>query len=340
MSEKLIRIVAFTGKRNDWRQWSKKFLAVAEKREYRSILEVNPDKLDIKINAKKKMNSLAYNDLLLAMTEDVSFGLIDEATRSTYPEGDARKAWGKLMQRYESQTNTSRVKLLLQFTSSKLKRSTQDPDHWISELELMRIWLKKMGSNIDDEYLVIHIMNNLPSAYGGLIDNFKDKLDATLDPLTLSVLRDKISEKYEKIKRRKGIKEDVDSKWKKWWRRFRFCVKFQGKCNYCGKYGHKEEDCWANHGKPKSEETNNQAVEEAEDEVEVVLMSLEDNGEQEGPEAESNDSEQREDNQDHEQTFNEEEDETSQDQHDDGASDQDEPQENNNKKISCFKYLI
>ena len=78
MSEKSIRIVTFTGKRNDWRQWSKKFLAVAEKREYRSILETDPDKLDIKIDMKKKMNSQAYNDLLLAMTEDVSFGLVDE----------------------------------------------------------------------------------------------------------------------------------------------------------------------------------------------------------------------------------------------------------------------
>ena len=55
---------------------------------------------------------------------------------------------------------------------------------------------------------MLHIMNNLPSAYDGLIENLEDKLDATLDPLTLSVLRDKISEKYKKIKRRNGIKEE------------------------------------------------------------------------------------------------------------------------------------
>ena len=133
MNEKTNQIVTFSGKRNDWRQWSKKFLAVAEKREYRAILETDPDAMDVKSEEMKKMNSLAYNDLLLAMTDDVSFGLVDEASSSTFPEGDVRTAWGKLIQRFESQTNASRVKLMGQFSSSQLKRNSQDPDSWISE---------------------------------------------------------------------------------------------------------------------------------------------------------------------------------------------------------------
>ena len=48
MNEKTNQIVTFSGKRNDWRQWSKTFLAVAEKREYRAILETDPDAMDIK----------------------------------------------------------------------------------------------------------------------------------------------------------------------------------------------------------------------------------------------------------------------------------------------------
>ena len=373
MSEKSIRIVTFTGKRNDWRQWSKKFLAVAEKREYRSILETDADKLDIKVDQKKKMNSLAYNDLLLAMTEDVSFGLVDEATSTTYPEGDARTAWGKLMQRYESQTNASRVKLMGQFTSSKLRKNTQDPDPWISELELMRIRLKKMGSDIDDEYLMMHVMNNLPSAYDGLIENLEDRLDSTFDPLTMTVLRDKVSEKYEKIKRRKGIKDEVsDSEEeeekalfaKQFKGRCRKCGKFghkaadcksdikkgpwnpskrnggggsrtrfQGKCNYCGKYGHKEADCWAKQGKIKTEESNNQAVEEQEeDEVEVVLMSIENNDETEMPEIVEVGSNKDEGEQNQEETPNEESNGgNNQDQHDENANDQDDHQENNDE---------
>ena len=102
MSEKAIRVITFSGKKDDWRQWSKKFWAVAEKREYRAILEKDPKELSIGRDKQKKQNSMAYNDLMLAMTADVSFGLVDDAVSSTYPEGDARSAWGRLMQRYES----------------------------------------------------------------------------------------------------------------------------------------------------------------------------------------------------------------------------------------------
>ena len=52
-------------------------------------------------------------------------------------------------------------------------------------------------------------------------------------------------------------------------------VKFQGKCNHCGKYGHKEYQCWAKHGRPnKTEDQGNQAVEDVNDEdEEMVLMA-------------------------------------------------------------------
>ena len=159
MNKKLIRVITFSGKKNYWRQWAKKFLVVAEKREYRAILKRDPEQLSINQDEQKKQNSMVYNDLMLAMTEDVSFGLVDETVSSTYPEGDARSTWGRLMQQFESQTNASRVKLMGQFTRSRLKKNHQDHDPWISELELMRIRLKKMGLNIDDEYLMMHIMN-------------------------------------------------------------------------------------------------------------------------------------------------------------------------------------
>ena len=205
-------------------------------------MEKDREELCIDQTEQKKQNSMAYNDLMLAMTEDVSFGLVNEAVSSTYPEGDARSAWGRLMQRYESQTNASRVKLMGQFTSSRLRKNNQDPDPWISELELMRIRLKKMGSDIDDEYLMMHIMNNLPSAYDGLMENLEDKLDSALDPLTISVLRDKISEKYERIKRRHGVR-DYESDSEDEEERALFAKTFKGRCRKCGKFGHKAVQC-------------------------------------------------------------------------------------------------
>ena len=47
---------------------------------------------------------------------------------------------------------------------------------------------------------------------------------------------------------------------------------FSGKCNFCGKFGHKEAQCWQKHGKPKNnnhetlEESVNQAVDRDQEE--------------------------------------------------------------------------
>ena len=60
MSEKAIRVITFSGKKNNWRQWSKKFLVVAEKREYQAILEKDPEELSIGLDEQKKQNSMVY----------------------------------------------------------------------------------------------------------------------------------------------------------------------------------------------------------------------------------------------------------------------------------------
>ena len=73
----------------------------------------------------------------------------------------------------------------------------------------MEIRMKKMGTPIDYEHSIMHIMNNLPSAYDSLIKNLDDELDSTLEPLTMGVLRDILSEKYEKIMQRKGFKTNA-----------------------------------------------------------------------------------------------------------------------------------
>ena len=62
---------------------------VAEKREYPSILEKDPEELTIKRDNQKNINSLVYQNLMLTTTEDVTFGLINEAISTTNPEEDA-----------------------------------------------------------------------------------------------------------------------------------------------------------------------------------------------------------------------------------------------------------
>ena len=43
-----------------------------------------------------EMNLQAYNDLLLSCQDDITFGIVDEATSERLKEGDARVAWKNL----------------------------------------------------------------------------------------------------------------------------------------------------------------------------------------------------------------------------------------------------
>jgi len=305
--EKAIRIIPFSGKKNDWRQWSRKFLAIVHRRGFKEYLDGTKTITSTSSADEIQKNAQAYNEMLLAMSDDVSFGLVDESTTTLCPDGDAKLAWTKLQSKFESQTNASRGKLMNQFTNNKLRKLSQDPDVWISELELLRTRLQKMGSNIDESYIMIHIMNNLPSAYDNLIDNLEDKLEASTDPLTLESLREKLSEKYEKIKMRKRFKNDEsdpDEDEKalfaggKFKGRCHYCRKFghkasecrkkkndngqeatgkgrrfNRKCNFCGKIGHREKDCWKKHGRPvekvnENDDNANNAVETEHDDDE------------------------------------------------------------------------
>ena len=97
------------------------------------------------------------------------------------------------------------------------------------------IRLKKMETMIDDEYLVIHIMNHLPSSYDSLIENLEDRLDSIVDPLTTGMLRDKLLEKYEKIKKRQGIKDNESDDSDEDKERALFAKTFKGRCCKIGR---------------------------------------------------------------------------------------------------------
>ena len=304
--EKSIRIISFTGKRNDWRVWSRKFLAVAEKRGYKKVLTgtltISSDSTD----EEKQLGVNAYNDLLLAMTEGISFGLVDESTSSLCPDGDAAKAWKKLKARYESQTSASKVKIMGQLHASRLTKKSKDPEVWISELEILRSRLNEMGTTIEDEFLILHILNNLPSEYDNVVENLEERVDSVINPLGIEDVRQKLSEKFEKMKIRKKFKNDSDdedeqalyttkfkgrcNKCGKFGHKAKDCRsnpdsndnqekkrRFNGKCHYCGKVGHKEIQCWLKHGKPKDKANTAKdgKDDESDSEDEVVLMCME-----------------------------------------------------------------
>ena len=189
---------------------------------------------------------------------------------------------------------------------SRLTKKTKDPEVWISELEMLRSRLKEMGTDIDDEFLILHILNNLPIKYDNVVENLEERVDSVINPLGMEDVCQKLSEKFEKMKIRKKIKEDIEdeddqalftmkfkghcNKCGKFGQKAKDCrsnpnnhqatlkKRFTGKCHHCGKMGHKEADCWAKHGKTTDNANTAEdiSIDNVDDDNNMVLMSIDD----------------------------------------------------------------
>ena len=224
-----IRVIEFSGKEEDWHKWSKRFLAMATARGYLDVLIP----VDIMTKQDANQNTLAYVDLTLACEEDVIFGIVDEATSTTFPRGDARIAWAGLKQRFEPDNGAMKVQMKSEFQQMKLLRAEDDPDPWITKVESLRRRLWSLGVTISDEDVILHILNNIPKEYATTIEICEE--DLTGSRLTLQLLKDRIRAKFRRIQ-----KEQMESS-----ESIALMARsFKGMCNVCGIVGHKGADCF------------------------------------------------------------------------------------------------
>ena len=98
--EKTIRILTFSGKKDDWNMWAEKFLAKASIKGFDEILDGTrkcpPDNQATLTDVEKvsrELNKRAYNELVLSATDDVTSGIIKGAKYGDIKKGDAYDAW-------------------------------------------------------------------------------------------------------------------------------------------------------------------------------------------------------------------------------------------------------
>jgi hypothetical protein len=94
----------------------------------------------------------------------VSFSIIRGCKTKDYPGSNGAIAWERLKNKYEPVSAPSMVKLEKQFRELSLKK-VQDPEVWITELEDLCVKIENMGSWINENQFLIHILNNLTSNY-------------------------------------------------------------------------------------------------------------------------------------------------------------------------------
>jgi len=272
--EGTIKVIPFSGNKRDWPIWSEKFLARGDVKGYKDILmgkvtvpsddeysEMEAGAPKTKAKVLRKLNKDAFIDLLLSITADtetgrIAFQIVKGSKTKELSDGDARAAWKKLNSKFESTRAPNRLLLKEKFINSRLKSARSDPDVWITQLEDLQVQINNAREgSITEEDLMEHILGNLPSVYDIEVHTLRKRLDDLHDPLTLEELREELCLKFEMMNRRGklGLAQSPNEE------HALFAGGFKGKCNNCGKIGHKARDCRDKNNGNKQHGGNNNA---------------------------------------------------------------------------------
>ena len=84
--------------------------------------------------------------------------------------GDAIQAWMKISRIFETTTGAFKTRPFRKFSKSKLYYITRNPEEWITELKLLKEYLRKLEVHIDNSEIMTHILSNLPGEYQTLVE--------------------------------------------------------------------------------------------------------------------------------------------------------------------------
>jgi hypothetical protein len=121
---KTIRVISFGGKAKDYRIWARKIMSLASIKGYKRVMtgkEKPPGHLvdidESKPEGKEQLrlrnaNERGYSELLLSVSDEVTFGIIDGAWSTDLPEGCLVTAWNKIERKFLPKTNATMVKIM------------------------------------------------------------------------------------------------------------------------------------------------------------------------------------------------------------------------------------
>jgi len=137
------------------------------------------------------------------------------------------------------------VQLEQEFHQLKLSSAEEDPVPWITSLELKRRRLKTLGSTIEDDDMILHILNNLPKEYETVVELCEE--DLSRGNINLQTVKERIRARYTRLQKANDNSDDAVALMMK--------SQFKKACTVCGKIGHKGTDCFTlEKNKEKKEE--------------------------------------------------------------------------------------
>ena len=268
---KAIKVLKFTGKESEWDHWSERFVALARARGFAGILlgTEKPPRADKEIDKKKaggsydlteaerkekkrlrQANGNTYINLQLS-SEELPYDLVSLAKTEELPDGCARYAWERLTSEYDLTEGEDKITLLSMFQQNQLEDVRLNITVWLTSLVIQINKLKKLNHVLDEEYQITHILASFPREYSSVVEQVKITRRTGSTLKTMDEINKRLKDCYLQLKREHGWSEDEmvlnmksssnQSKNIKKGNKGRF---FKGRCNHCGKYGHKKADCW------------------------------------------------------------------------------------------------
>ena len=209
--------------------------------------------------APRPPNPLSLSDLVsLAKTEEL-------------PDGCARDVWERLTSEYDLTEGEDKITLLSMFQQNQLEDVRTNISVGLTSMAIQLNKLKKLNHVLDEEYQITHILASLPREYSSVVEQVK--IDLFIDKrtgstlITMDEVKKRLKERYLQLKREHGWSEDEMTLNVKSGINQNKNVKkgskgkyFKGRCNYCGKFGHKKADCWDLKNKKEKHQENEKKV--------------------------------------------------------------------------------
>ena len=208
--------------------------------------------------------------------EELPCDLVSLAKTEELPDGCATDAWERLTSEYDLTEGEDKITLLSMFQQNQLEDVRTNITVWLTSLAIQINKLRKLNHVWDEEYQIIHILASLPREYSSGVEQVKIDRRAGSTLITMDEIKKRLKECYLQLKREYGWSEDEmalnmkrSSNQSKNIKKGNKGTFFKGRCNHCGKYGHKKTGCWDLKNKQEKSQESERMVQKDKANVDV-----------------------------------------------------------------------
>ena len=195
--------------------------------------------------------------------EELPYDLVSLAKTDELPDGCTIDAWERLTSEYDLTEGEDKITLLSMFQQNQLEDVRTNITVWLTSMAIQVNMLTKLNHVLDEEYQITHILASLPREYSSAVEQVKIDRRTGSTLITMDEIKKRLKERYLQLKREHGWSEDEMAVTMKSSDNQNKNIKkgskgkyFKGRCNHCGKFGHKKADCWDLKNKKEKHQEN------------------------------------------------------------------------------------